>query len=590
MRLWANIYSPDNTYLGDVFRLKSAQVNKALDAAGSISLSASVTDYQALTLLTNENKVVIWVEQDNQVRQFGKGVIKDNNTDDSDGARGMSFSGPDSLEELMHYSTLRGRSYSNEPVADIIDDLMTLAPGWEASVQDGVGNQSVRLDWISVLKSFIRIANEKGLHLREGELLNTLEIGAFGEDSGVRAIGVTSPNSELHDEDDLIVISSIKRKVSSREVWNRVYVFGAGEGIAALTMEKSDRTLAGGYPFEIKSTTGPDGDTLYYIEDEYSIALYGLHEKAISFKQITPISNSNLAKVYAANDLYDAAAAELQRIAYPLTSYSVTGKKCKRTLRVGDTIRLAYKGLIQTENRTYTYIDENADFWIMKLGETISESDMSVTLELSTIDRLPTTLGTMVGQAMEAITVRNTGINPSMIVFTTGGWDTVQWGSNTYFQKAAKFRMSVNKLITDVKTCLLQFTTRPLSATTTFDHQTGVAPHNTYLGSYAFEVRESTNYPQGISIYIDGVDRTTALGGPWAPSNAAVDVTLDISDYIVDLEDIYQTHTIEFRTTPVVGQDFVHTVISPSSSVDISHGFIECLVHVLGTTQQFKSS
>jgi hypothetical protein len=64
-----------------------------------------------------------------------------------------------------------------------------------------------------------------------------------------------------------------------------------------------------------------------------------------------------------------------------------------------------------------------------------------------------------------------------------------------------------------------------------------------------------TIYPQSINVAIDGVDRTAALGGPWAPSNAAVELELDITDYLADAAGgLRQDHTITVSCTSGRGE------------------------------------
>ncbi|MBN1991365.1 MAG: hypothetical protein JW953_01580 [Anaerolineae bacterium] len=82
--------------------------------------------------------------------------------------------------------------------------------------------------------------------------------------------------------------------------------------------------------------------------------------------------------------------------------------------------------------------------------------------------------------------------------------------------------------------------------------------HDLVYGLY-----EDTVYPQNISVAINGTDRTAAWGGPWAPSNAAIDIDdLNVTSYLAK----NQVNTITFSCT--AGQ-----------------GEIECLVEQLLTIQ-----
>lgn len=66
--------------------------------------------------------------------------------------------------------------------------------------------------------------------------------------------------------------------------------------------------------------------------------------------------------------------------------------------------------------------------------------------------------------------------------------------------------------------------------------------------------------------------------------NSAVDVTLDISPYIVDAGAFSQTHTIEIYTGHKTAEGKVSTSYQ-SSSLDISNGIIEGKFLAFGTAQ-----
>ena len=60
---------------------------------------------------------------------------------------------------------------------------------------------------------------------------------------------------------------------------------------------------------------------------------------------------------------------------------------------------------------------------------------------------------------------------------------------------------------------------------------------------------DGSYYPKVISMWIDGIDRSVALGGPWAAaSNTPVDVEFEITSYLVEAAGgLRQNHTVEFR-------------------------------------------
>lgn len=81
------------------------------------------------------------------------------------------------------------------------------------------------------------------------------------------------------------------------------------------------------------------------------------------------------------------------------------------------------------------------------------------------------------------------------------------------------------------------------------DHQHDTPDHTHTL---TYGIHEDTTYPQVISLHIDGVDRTVALGGTWAPANSSVEVEVDITDYLND--DLRKNHRIKFSCTTGQGE------------------------------------
>ena len=78
---------------------------------------------------------------------------------------------------------------------------------------------------------------------------------------------------------------------------------------------------------------------------------------------------------------------------------------------------------------------------------------------------------------------------------------------------------------------------------------------------------DDTNHPQVISVSINGTDRTTALGGPWAPTNAAVSVEVDITGYI----NRGQVNTIVFSCTTGQGEiEFLADCLLTIQAITIS--------------------
>ncbi len=78
-------------------------------------------------------------------------------------------------------------------------------------------------------------------------------------------------------------------------------------------------------------------------------------------------------------------------------------------------------------------------------------------------------------------------------------------------------------------------------------HQVTIPPHTHPI---TWGVFQDTHYPQNIRLHIDGIDRTVAMGGPWAPTDAAVSVEVDITTYLVNAGGgLRQTHEVKFTVS-----------------------------------------
>lgn len=89
----------------------------------------------------------------------------------------------------------------------------------------------------------------------------------------------------------------------------------------------------------------------------------------------------------------------------------------------------------------------------------------------------------------------------------------------------------------------------PAHTHTTPNH-THATPAHTHTVAYG--LYEDTTYPQVISLSIDGVDRTVALGGTWAPANSSVEVEVDITTYLQT--NLRSNHRILFSCTTGQGE------------------------------------
>lgn len=600
MRLWADVYSPDGeTRLGSgpLTTLQTASVTRVLDGVGSVQFMYPATDPRALSLMQNKRQVRLWSEINDVTRELGRGVIETIGLDVAEGGYVVNAGGPDTLTFLTHYSALLGRIYDNQTLETIVDDLADLA-GWTATVDGGLGNLSARFDGSNVLKCLLMVAEQQGLHLRAGEDAETIEFGAFGEtleDDYGRRVVLYGPSQtglrEMQTRDNLIFIESFSEVKQSESIANWVIPLGAGEGEAALTLEHSTRTS----PYTIQSMAGPDGRTLYYLSDATSVAAYGqIQSPPLVFKNIGPITTSATDIERAANALYDAAAAWLERNAVLLTSYSFSCRKPAITVRPGDKIRVTYMGIVETETGLLTFVDIDDDFWVMRVGESMGPDGIRLQLEVASIDRVERSAEEIIVGALEAITISNTAIQSYYTKDSNTYWRTID---DTHSAQVSIYVTNATQAIDRV---MVRFNTRPFRSTSQgaaaggdhrhkmFDWQiaqstppsayyqeffakreeAGTNDVNVWLAIsgatknydlWTFEssgdhthdpvygIEDDSEYPDTVRIKVNGVDRTSALGGPWGVGGGAITVEVNITEYILAESTLHKVHTVTFE-------------------------------------------
>jgi len=592
-RLWADVYDSNWVKSADCpgpIVLAQAQISRVLDGMGSISLEPLATDTRALEFLTNEARVRIYIlDHTGARREIGRGIITDVNKGDASGGRQLRVGGPDSLDEFrrqISFDQYKTATALNTIISDIVAKI-----SWSANVESSVASdlKIARFDGTNLLKALRRLAGENGLHFRQD--LNAaiaspgITFGPLGQAATFRAVNYSIPNAFPSTSDEIAIITSISLVSKSESVINYVYPFGAGEGEAALTLKHA--TLSG-YT-SVQDTTN-DGRTIYGLKNEASIALYGESKKALTFKEIGPLTNSGPAIVLAANALHDATTAFLDRNGDPKTVYRVSLIGHEKTIQPGDKITVAYHGgVVDQDGREISTENITGEFWVLKVNENFSLSGATLQLEISPVDDMIRDLGDVVIGSLDSITTRSLRpmIFPSFITFTY--YDTIQGyfdRSITQFVKTASFRLVLPNAVVDLINVSLNFRTFPLYSSTSVGHVGG-------LPNLAGTIHRGVNHPRGISIKINGVDQTSALGGKWNPSTNApfTSPTLDITEYIRDEDDpnaIFTTHTIEFDVDAGPDPEDIEypgmSTVTTSSGVG-SQGWVEVTFSILAVAQ-----
>ncbi len=410
--LWVDVLDADGNRLGDgpVTEIQSASVVRELDGAGTFTIR-TMASARAISLLTNENRVKIYNEDAGGVRLIGQGIIESLNVTESTPGVSLRISGPDILDELIRKTSLLARIFNQQTIQTVAETLIALVPGWTVDVDSAIASNKVdaRYDGASVLKAFRDMVGRYGHHFRLSSDDKVVSISQFGVDSGLRVIKTEVITAKMIKDPNLLFVQRLPQTTESFDLVNWIIPLGAGEGTAALTLEKSTRTS----PFTVQSIVGPDGNLQYYISDAVSVATYGQIEKILTVKQVAALTNSETDVINAANALYDAAAEWLTRHKDPVVRYGLTVKNAKENLLPGDKIHVNYKGqLITPKGEKVDYINIRDDFWVIKATERVGLEEHSVDLEISNIDQRMNSVAEQIVESMENIELR--GLKPEI--------------------------------------------------------------------------------------------------------------------------------------------------------------------------------
>lgn len=401
MTVWVDVCDKDWRRVGPgpLYAVHSVTAKRRLDEVGHVRIEASAVDPRTLEWLTIGRKVILyWMPPNDPAavpptrREIGRGIIRDLRISETASGPTLIADGPDAVEDLKLPSTLPNREYNNKAADEIAADLADLA-AWKVraspNLADVANNTALHFDGVSAWRALRKTAAAQGVHLRYlGRQL--IEIGPLGEVLPLRFIQRSRVPATLYDNADVAIVESINVAHSSDQMCNVIfpyaesYATGSQFGLAAST-----RTA----PYTKQTTTGPDGSTLYYLEDADSVQTYGAFQRVVTFENIG-YGGTGSSIITNANALYDAAAAFLQRSRLPQVAYDITALKAwSRPVLPGDRVQLSYKGMAEQGSEYATYIDVDAPLWVLEASESVGVEGHTVSLTLSDVDRqLPTTV------------------------------------------------------------------------------------------------------------------------------------------------------------------------------------------------------
>jgi hypothetical protein len=363
-----------------VYPVLSASYTWRLGELGELSVSVPVTAANIDAL--DVGKVVRLVRQ-------GEGIVFAGYFS----SKRTVLEGDGPVVELSGYGLARELSLQTTKISWIVDGQPTgstvstlLLPGWTASVEKATELVTAIFEGATRFEAIAKVAQQKLMHLRPEADTKSLTLFSTVMASPFRLL--LYPTVPPYLDPTSIPIQKIRITRRDEEVINRVIPLGAGEGINVLDLRWSDRTS----PYPIRSGMTPTGTPYYYIEDDDSIATYGLRERVMAFKNVAPIANSPAAYREAANVLYELAVAWLNEHKEPRTEWevSVLGPVRLRDpltgewyIRPGQTVHLLAKGVAEDIDGKRVIVDIDTTAFVRGIKRNFRGDVEEIEFELS---------------------------------------------------------------------------------------------------------------------------------------------------------------------------------------------------------------
>ena len=456
MKIWAVVYDPSYTLVlsdGPIY-LNSASITRGLDELPRVNISVRGDDIRALRHIQSRRVLEIYAQEDTSpflaaIPKVFLGAFVIDNMTMNPFTYERTLQGTGTMLILKDTLTLPGLTYDDQTLENIYNGVNGLAQkaGWTASVEPGVApyTMSVRFDGTNVFKAMQVVAEAQGVHLREGSTGTSIDVGVFGQVVG-RAEYIEGDTGESDPTSLPILFDRLEmvEDSSSGDFANWILVYGAGQGDARLSLEKSTR------PGKI---TVNDGSRDHYIlKDDNSIFLYGTIQKVVSIKRIAPVGTSETQIINAANALHDAGQAWLDRHNIPQEVLRASLVNVNTSVKAGDKLRVIYSGVVYKggSSAPFTWRDINADYWVMSVSETYGTDGKKLEVELSTLDRSSQNAVEILVGMVEAIEVNNIGVQPYPVRYPFGPYQQAMDDANS-----AKFPFTIDDAVLRMVACNL---------------------------------------------------------------------------------------------------------------------------------------
>ena len=351
----------DGTNIGTSVNIINLDTQESLDKIGSLSFSLPASDNIVQYLDTG----VSFQVTDSTDGYLGTYLFKNKELDDSLGVAVITVNCHSALKELTYETVGFNRFYNNETVNTVIADLITLAAGWSAEIEDDFNTTTIDYQGESIYRAIDeqRDRNKAHFRLKRG-YDRILQFGYFGQESDIVFTNLRGQTQLDSQNTNIGIITRINLAYESDEIYNKIIPLGHGQGVTQLTIE--DATLG---DYTTLSALNDDGSSYYYFEDETSINQHRKRTRILSIPNLRPISNSDADIVNARNALKLAAEAYMSKHLQPQVTYNVDLAYIPSELQVGDKVRLQYKNNVDG----ISYIDIDEYFYVLDIEKKIDK-------------------------------------------------------------------------------------------------------------------------------------------------------------------------------------------------------------------------
>jgi hypothetical protein len=349
MNYWIDIENAAGVKQGDgpIISAENWQSVARMDRAGTFSFAMPASDVRAAMA---QPKLIArcYTRIKDNITEIGAGIIdKISLKVGAQGQAMLEVSGDDLMRELTNRSVgfLELTNGAGGGVTDALAHVMAFAPsGWALDAGNGytstLSNVYAKFAGETVLGALVKIATTRGEHFRLGAGRKIIWSRKDLTASGIRAVQGGDPTALYMNKDDCVVLD-MQEERDTYEICSRVYPYGNGVGEARLTLAATNQSAPSGYVLDKVNN---------YLVRNNTETVYGRIDKYMSFKDITPVSNTDADLQAAANVLFDAAYEYLKKHYQPEKFYNLSVAKVDRILKPGETIRLVVRKIVDDYN------------------------------------------------------------------------------------------------------------------------------------------------------------------------------------------------------------------------------------------------